>query len=260
MYNPLSLALLTLTNSQAHSQAMLHRDFLASRATKALAEMLKEEEEMRQLQENFMKILEKNENVTIPFLKVLSKHVHSKIRVDRALKRLKRKDAKVWEEIQNKGFTQALTSVYTLCIIHVLSATVAAVFGRCHRQQEDSEDSSAAAKWDVSRERKIQCTEFCVRYFQNHGLDKLIEKVEAAVKEEVTLVSEDSDEDVKRELSLEMFEKVHERVRDMFGNTINRKYQPTHTGTKTSRRFNRRCGRSDIDKSVWVLFTSIFFF
>jgi hypothetical protein len=191
--------------------------------------MLKEEEEMRQLQENFMKILEKNENVTIPFLKVLSKHVHSKIRVDRALKRLKRKDAKVWEEIQTKGFTQALTSVYTLCIIHVLSATVAAVFGRCHRQQEDSEDSSAAAKWDVSRERKIQCTEFCVRYFQNHGLDKLIEKVEAAVKEEVTLVSEDSDEDVKRELSLEMFEKVHERVRDVFENALHRQKISTNT-------------------------------
>ena len=214
-------------------------EFLARRATKALAEMLKQEEEERQLEEHLMVMLQKNESITRPFLRHLSKHVHSKIRVDRALKRLKRArdDVDVWKEIQTKGFTQAFVSIYALCIIHVLSATVAAVFGRCQRQHQDSEDESGT-KWDVSREKKIQCTEFCVRYFQDHGLDKLIEKVRTVVNEEVTLISEHSD-DVNRELSVLMFQKVHDRVRrgillNCSRETSTQKYM-SHTHTHTHR-------------------------
>ena len=191
-------------------------DYVTARATKALSEMMKQEAEEKMLHDHLRSILEGNESITKPFLPHMFKNLHSKIRVDRELKRLKRstKDLSVWKDIQTKGFTQAMTSVYTLCLLHVLSATVASVFGRCHRQQEDA-DEEENSKWDVARERKIQCTELCVRYFQDHGLDKLIKKVQDAVQDVVTLISaeKEDDSDVNQEISLEMFNKVHDCIR-----------------------------------------------
>lgn len=199
-------------------------DYVTSRATSALAEMLRKEEEERRLSDAVSSILSSNQNVTKPFLKHMFKQLNLRIRVDKSLKKLKKLKKEgldvpslLWKEFQSKGFTQAFTSIYTICLIHVLSATVSSVFGRCHRQQDDA-SSMNGEQWNVDREHKIKCMTFYVQYFQDKGLDEMITKIQNVVEKEVELVQ--NEKSVNETVSFESFQGLHARVRRRIEDSI----------------------------------------